>query len=186
MKKQLIHFLMLMLLSLGVISCKKDYGDNSLSPLEDSVADIPVTVANQEFFERYAIVTAPYNNGAGTFKIVLEIPANKGKIKEISRITVGTSGLAYLGIDASAYNYNATTKTLTPIAGNGSNQITFTSDLATYTAFTKRVGNTVTGLVPATVATDPTNPNQLQFYFVLTLEDGQQLVSPAVRVRVVS
>lgn len=195
MKKQLAHFFVLGLLSLGVFSCKKVYDDNSLGPLQDKVADIPITVPNQEFFERFPIVTASVSNRPaggtiGPFTIVLEIPAGKGKIREISSITTGTSGLANLqSSDASlAFNYDVAAMRLVPIPGTGSNRITFTSSLDKYTAYRTRVGAGAAGQ-PATVAPSAAfnalNPNQLPFYFLLTLEDGRQLVSTAVRVRVV-
>ncbi|WP_310394493.1 hypothetical protein [Hymenobacter sp.] len=194
MKKQLARFLILSLLALGAFSCKKEYDDNSLSPLQDSVADVPVTVPNQEFFERFPIVTASVKNtpGAGVvgpFTIVLEIPAGKGIIREITKITTGTAGLANLqGADALSFNYDAAGTRLVPIAGNGTNQITFASSLDRYTAYRARVGPGAAGQ-PAVVAPNasftPQNPNQLPYYFLLTLEDGRQLVSTAVRVRVV-
>lgn len=195
MKKQLAHFLALGLLTLGMLSCKKQYDDNSLSPLQDSVTDIPITVPNQEFFERFPIVTASVSNKptattTGPFTIILQIPADKGKIKEITRVTTGTAGLANLqGSETLAFNYDATTKKVVPIPGNGSNQITFSSSLDRYTAYRSRVGAGAAGL-EAVVAPNssftPQNPNQLPFYFLLALEDGRQLVSAAVRVRVVN
>ena len=193
MKKQFARFLALSLLSLGAFSCKKAYDDKSLSPLQDSVTDIPITVPNQEFFERFPIVTASVGkvagNTVGPFTIVLEIPADKGKIKEITRITTGTAGLNNLqGADDRAFNYDPATKLVAPVAGNGSNQITFSSSLDRYTAYRTRVGAGAAGQ-PAVVAPNatftPQNPNQLPYYFLLTLEDGRQLVSTAVRVRVV-
>ena len=191
MKKQLIQLMVLAVLSLGAFSCKKAYDDNSLSPLQDSVTDIPVTVPNQEFFERFPIVTAsltntPTANTVGPFTIVLQIPADKGKIKEITRIATGNSGLANLqpGFENLTFNYDATNKTTVPISGNGTNQITFTSSLDKYTAYRARVGPGAAGQAASTTGFTLQNPNQLPFYFLLTLEDGRQLVSTAVRVRV--
>ena len=195
MKKQFTHILVLSLLTLGAFSCKKEFDDNSLSPLQDSVATIPITVPNQEFFERFPIVTASVSNRPasgviGPFTIILEIPADKGKIKEINKVTTGTSGLTNLiGADALAFNYDPTAKLIVPIPGNGTNQITFSSSLDKYTAYRTRVGAATAGLA-ADVAPNssftPQNPNQLPYYFLITLEDGQQLVSTAVRVRVVN
>jgi hypothetical protein len=194
MKKQLAQFILLGLLSVGVFSCKKDYGDTSLSPLQDSVAEIPITVPNQEFFERFPIVTASVSKkdaagNTGPFTIILQIPSDKGKIKEISRITTGTAGLANLtGAESLSYNYDVTGKILVPIPGNGTNQITFTSSLSQYTTYRTRVGAAAAGqpaVVAPTAAFNAQNPNQLPFYFLITLEDGRQLVSTAVRVRVV-
>ena len=191
MKKHLFRFLVLALLPLGIFSCKKDY--DGLGPLQDSVTDVPITVPNQEFFERFPIVTASVSKrdaagATGPFTIVLQIPADKGKIKEITKITTGTSGLNNLQSDTLALNYSRTAKNVVPIPGNGTNQITFTSTLTQYTAYRSRVGSGNAGQ-PATVAPNssftPQNPNQLPYYFLVTLEDGRQLVSTAVRVRVV-
>ena len=193
MKKSFARFSVLCLLALGMFSCKKDY--DGLGPLQDSLADIPITVPNQEFFERFPIVTASVSNKPtattiGPFTIILEIPADKGKIKEISRITTGTAGLANLqgSNETLNFNYDAGTMRTVPIAGNGSNRVTFTSSLDKYTAYRTRVGAGTAGQ-PAVVSPNssftPQNPNQLPFYFLLTLEDGRQLVSTAVRVRVV-
>lgn len=191
MKKQFIQLMVLAVLSLGAFSCKKAYDDNSLSPLKDSVTDIPVTVPNQEFFERFPIVTASLSNKptattVGPFTIILQIPADKGKIKEITRIATGTSGLANLqpGTESLAFNYDAISKTTVPISGSGTNQITFTSSLDKYTAYRTRVGAGAAGQAASTAGFTLQNPNQLPFYFLLTLEDGRQLVSTAIRVRV--
>ena len=194
MKKQFAQLFVLGLLALGGFSCKKQYDDKSLSPLQDSLAGTPVTVPNQEFFERFPIVTASVSNTTGgvvgPFTIVLQIPADKGKIKEITRITTGTAGLANMqSLDSLAFNYSRATKRTVPIAGNGSNQITFASSLSQYTAYRTRVGAANAGqpgVVAPSASFTPENPNQLPFYFLLTLEDGRQIVGTAVRVRVVN
>ena len=160
MKKHLAHFLVLGLLSVGMFSCEKEYDDNSLSPLQDSVTDIPITVPNQEFFERFPIVTASVSKkdaagNTGPFTIVLQIPADKGKIKEITRVTTGTSGLANLtGAESLSLNYDATAGRLVPIAGNGSNQITFNSSLSQYTAYRTRVTPAAAGLAAVVAPTE--------------------------------
>ena len=195
MKKYFVRWAVLALLPLGVFSCKKEY--DGLGPLQDSVTDIPVTVPNQEFFERFPIVTASVSRadpnpggGSGPFTIVLQIPADKGKIKEITKIATGVAGLNNLqSSDALlAFNYDAAAGRAVPIVGNGTNQITFTSNLTRYTAYRTRVGVAAAGLaavVSPNSSFTPQNPNQLPYYFQLTLEDGRQLVSTAVRVRVV-
>jgi len=192
MKKHFVRLAALALLPLGLFACKKEY--DGLGPLQDSVTDIPISVPNQEFFERFPIVTASVakNDAAGAsgpFTIVLQIPADKGKIKEITKVTTGIAGLNNLnGGNSLALNYDAAAMVLKPIPGNGSNQITFASTLTQYTAYRTRVGAAAAGQ-PATVAPNSSftaqNPNQLPYYFLLTLEDGRQLVSTAVRVRVI-
>ena len=174
-------------LALASSSCKKTYDDNSLAPLAQAYAPIPVTVTNADFFERYYIVVAktPTATEQGKFSITFLIPADKGKIKGITRVAVGGSGLNIVQTGASTllYNYDGAAG-FTPIPGNGSNTITFSSTLTDYKTFQTRVG---TGVAPtsATVSANLQSPNQIDFYFLLTLEDGTTLIPPRVQVRVV-
>jgi hypothetical protein len=198
MKNIHIQLVALLLLAASFAGCKRDYGVQ-LAPLQDSVANIPITVTNYEYFERFPVVSAKVDtttqgpfNSLGRFSITLSIPADKGKIKEITKIATGNSGVAYLQ-NSSAPNYLSA-----PIAGNGSNTITFSSDLTSvrnystqlaaspvkgsayiFTGQTKRLSQTLTP--------NPNlqTPNQLRFFFLITLEDGTQLISTEVDVRLV-
>jgi len=199
MKKTAIHYLVLLLLAVGFSACKKDYG-NHLGPLQDSVAAIPVTVTNQVYFERFPVVTTTVSGtgatSSGTFTINFSIPADKGKIKEITKVATGNSGVEYLQ-DARYPNYLTTV-----VAGNGTNTITFTSDLAvrsyasrlsatfptlpasaTKTAAFAFTGTSTGGSGTLTPNTNPQTPNQLRFFFLITLEDGTQLITTEVDVR---
>ncbi|GAC1591496.1 MAG: hypothetical protein NVS3B25_11020 [Hymenobacter sp.] len=191
MKKQLFTLCFLAVLAVASSSCKKVYDDNSLAPLAQAYAPIPVTVTNADFFERYYIVVAkaPTATEPGNFTINFSIPADKGKIKEITRVATGGSGLNNVQTGAATllYNYNGLTGSaagFTPIPGNGSNTITFSSSLTAYKAYQTRVG---TGVAPtsATVSTNAQSPNQIDFYFLITLEDGTTIVPPRVQVRVI-
>jgi len=195
MKNIAFKLFALLLLAGSFAACKKDYG-NHLAPLQDSLAAIPVTVTNQEYFERFPVVTTKVDStkgptvSTGTFSIVLSIPADKGTIKEITKVAMGNSGVAYLQ-DPNAPNYSAV------IAGNGSNSITFNSDLTTVRDYTKRLANspvkgtayTFTGQTKRLSQTltpnpNPQTPNQLRFFFLLTLSDNTtQLISTEVDVR---
>ena len=183
MKKQLIKFLALVLLAGSVASCKKPYDNNNLDPLAPSLAEIPVTVSNFNVFERFPVffATAP----AGSFTITFSIPADKGKIKEITKVTTGNNGLRDLqtGLPTVLYNYNATTASTVAVPGNGSSTITFTSDLDTYTQDRTRVGAGVATVNPV-VSTNPQAPTQVEYYFLLTLENGSTVIPARVRVRV--
>ena len=204
MKNNTLKFFALILLTVSFLGCKKDYG-NHLAPLQDSLAPIPVTVTNQEYFERFPVVTTKVDttNGltksTGKFSVVLSIPADRGKIKEITKVATGNGGVEYLQ-NALYPNYLDV-----PLAGNGTNTITFDSDLnavrnyvtklsATFArtdlpagfnktpafAFTESVARRRGTLTPNT---NPQTPNQLRFFFLLTLEDGTQLISTEVDVR---
>ncbi|QKG58504.1 hypothetical protein GKZ68_18830 [Hymenobacter sp. BRD128] len=197
MKNIVLKFFALLLLAVSFAACKKDYG-NKLGPLQDSLAAIPITVTNQVYFERFPVVTAKVDttqgptNSTGTFSIALSIPADKGKIKEITKIAMGNSGVSYLQ-NSSAPNYPGA-----PIAGNGSNTITFSSDLPTVRAYSRQLAASAvkgtayvftgqTKRLSQTLTPNPTpqTPNQLRFFFLVTLEDGTQLISTEVDVRLI-
>lgn len=198
MKNIRIYLAALLLLAVGFAGCKRDYGVQ-LAPLQDSVANIPITVTNQVYFERFPVVTVKVDtttqgpfNSLGTFSIALSIPADKGKIKEITKVAMGNSGVSYLQ-NTKAPNYPTA-----PIAGNGSNTITFNSDLPTVRAYTKQLAaSSVAGQayiftgqtkrLNQTLTPNPTpqTPNQLRYFFLVTLEDGTQLISTEVDVRLI-
>ncbi|AMJ66781.1 hypothetical protein [Hymenobacter sp. PAMC 26628] len=204
MKKIAINILALALLAAGFSACKKDYG-NQLGPLQDSVAAIPVTVTNQEFFERFPVVTTKVDtasgslNSTGTFSIAFSIPADKGKIKEITKVATGNGGVEYLQ-DARYPNYLTTA-----VAGSGTNTITFTSSLTAVRDYrtrliaafatlpasaTKAAAFTFSGIPTGRLGSltpnkNPQAPNQLRFFFLITLEDGQTLIPTEVDVRLV-
>ena len=198
MKKQFIHLVMLGALLLSLGACKKDYGPDSIGPLQDSLAAIPVTVTNQDYFERVPIIVvtgAPNSvlvtpTGTNPFTITFEIPADKGTIKEITKVQTGATGLGLLSTGTAAQAYNTA-----PIAGNGTNSITFSSSLAEYRAYRTRFGATAGNggyVQPDITATNkvsiynPQNPNQLRYFFLLTLADGTQIIPMEVRVRILN
>jgi hypothetical protein len=200
MKKTAIQFILLLVLAAGFAGCKKDYG-NQLGPLQDSPAAIPVTVTNQVYFERFPVVTTTVtgtgSTSNGTFTINLSIPADKGKIKEITKVATGNGGVEYL--QSNLYpNYLPAA-----VAGNGTNTISFTSDLAAVRSYASRLnttfptlqasatrapafaftGTSMGGAGTLTPNTNPQTPNQLRFFFLLTLEDGTQIITTEVDVR---
>ncbi len=204
MKKIASNILALALLAAGFSACKKDYG-NQIGPLQDSIASVPVTVTNQEFFERFPVVTTKVDtasgslNSTGTFSIAFSIPADKGKIKEITKVATGNGGVEYLQ-DARYPNYLTTA-----VAGSGTNTITFTSSLTAVRDYRTRL-NAAFATLPASATKaaaftfsgtptgrpgsltpnkDPQAPNQLRFFFLITLEDGQKLIPTEVDVRLV-
>lgn len=190
MKKQFFALCCLAVLALASISCKKKYDDNSLAPLAQAYASIPVTVTNADFFERFYVIVAkqPNLNDNGDFTINFSIPADKGKIREITKVATGGSGSVQVQTGAAnlLYNYNGTGSgtgyIVTP--GNGTNTIAYTSNLAAYNVYQKRVGTTLAP-IPATVSTNAQAPNQINFFFLITLEDGTTIIPPLVRVRII-
>lgn len=203
MKNHFFKVAMLALLAVSSFACKKKYDDLSLDPLGDRLAAIPVTVTNWDYFERFPVVNSSIAAG-GTIRIDFQIPADKGTIKEITKVTTGptaaSSALANLNSITSmagtttALALNATgtgaSRTVNPIAGNGTNTITYSSTLANYLTFRQANGATVG---PATTTTTPVSlpapstsqtPTEIQYYFLITLTDGTTIVPQPVRVRV--
>ncbi|NVO85084.1 hypothetical protein [Hymenobacter terrestris] len=191
MKKYLVKLCALAVLSTGLLACEKDFGPNDLGPLEDSIANTPVTVTNAEFFERYPGVTTSIAAG-GNINIQLAVPAGN-VIKQITKVATSTATSINLGnlnstTAASAYN-------TAPIPGNGTNTITFTTNLQRdYLPYRIRVGTSagpagpaagtpprLTAPVPSTTAV----PTDIGFYFRIELEDGTILIPRPVRVRVI-
>ncbi|MDB5202023.1 MAG: hypothetical protein JWQ27_1432 [Ferruginibacter sp.] len=135
-------------------------------PLQDTRPDVPVTVANATDFRPGPAVRTSKAAG-GAISITLEIPANSGRtIKEITKVVASTS---YAAVQNSTAAYNAA-----PIAGNG-RTVTFNTTLAEF--FVKN---------PTITPNPPTSNANLPraFYFLVTLDNGQQLIPYAVNVLV--
>jgi hypothetical protein len=207
MKNNLLAILALLMLSQGLFSCKKTFDDNTIGPVQDKLASIPVTVTNATFFERYPIVTTSVAAG-GKFDITFEIPADKGTIKDISKVTTGTSiGLPNVQTLAASNAVNTAGGAgvaIVPVPGNNTNRITYSSSLAEYTTYRIRLGanagpagpqvgpptapggpatGPVTAPVPA-AATSQT-PTEITYYFMITLTDNTTIIPLPVRVRVI-
>lgn len=153
-----------MIITIVMGSCKKE----NIS-LENKFPDVPVTVTNQ-----IGIFTAPAVStsfsGGGNIRIVLAIPASSGRtFKEVTRIAAGT---AYGSVQVTTGLYNTA-----PVAASGTT-FTFTTTLAEYYA--------KTGLTPITAAAAGTAASFLarNFYFMITLDNGQVIVPTYVRVYV--
>jgi len=149
-------------------SCKKDNPS-----LDNKLPDIPVTVDN-----KFGIFTGPAVStsvaAGGAVKIILSIPASSGRtIKEITRVAAGTS-VGSVQVTTGLYN-------TAPIAGNGTT-VTFNTTLTEYGA---KVGPVIapTPAVPATPGT-ATSFLPRNFYFMITLDNGQVIIPTLVRVYV--
>ncbi|HYK57034.1 MAG TPA: hypothetical protein VEV15_11240 [Flavisolibacter sp.] len=148
-------------------SCKKE----GYSLLSQAYADVPVTVSNRVAFYNGVPYVETSKSGTGAISIVLEIPAGSGRtIKEITRVGTSTGIPDYKVVHTSAGNYNTE-----PIRGSGTS-VTFTTSLTEYTA--------KTGLAAPATAGTASSFLARYFYFMLTLDNGQQLIAVPVRVYV--
>lgn len=154
-----------MLFLASIISCKKD----GFGGLTNSTAEIPVTVSNLYGIFTYPTVSTSLSGG-GAISITLNIPAASGRtIKEITRIAAGTTPANYKVVEVSTGLYNTA-----PVPGSGTS-VTFTTSLAEYT--------TKTGIA-VTVAGTSTSFLGRYFFFRITLDNGQVVLSEPVRVYV--
>lgn len=163
MKINLRNLSTLLLLAVAMVSCKKD-GFNGLS---DVRPDVPVIVSNAVDFRPDPAVATSVSAG-GAIQIILEIPEGTGRtIKEVTRIALSNS---YTRIQGTTNLFNTA-----PIAVNNRKWI-FNTSLAEYTA----KGGGAIPAVSTTAATELTN----RFYFLLTLDDGTQVIPTPVRILV--
>ena len=161
---QFIKNIAIVFLVILFASCKKE----GFVPLTDPKADIPVNVSNATEYRPGPTVVVSRANP--TFNIVLEIPASSGRtIKEITKVAATSGSSAPLFGTTGLYN-------TAPIPGNGT-KATFSTSLSEYTSKTGQA-------VPAN--NPPVNGVELtrQFYFLITLDDGSQIVTQQVRVLV--
>ena len=171
MKTYFIKSLLLALLTSSSFSCKDDYIYSDL--VRDNRPAVPVTFVEATTYGFNPFITTSIAAG-GPIRFTLSIPASSGRtIKEITRIVGGATGInvATLNAATAASSYNAA-----PIAGTGTTAV-FTTTLADFK--TKY----------PTVATAPValpNYTEIQFLFLVTLDDGTQIVPEPVRVRVVA
>jgi hypothetical protein len=165
MNKTVIAICLLALVSFS--SCKKD----EFNFLTQSHPSVPVTVSNLYTMNSGVPAVQTSLSGGGAVSIILEIPASSGRtIKEITRIgtsTTATSGYGTVQTTTGLYN-------TAPIAGAGTS-VTFTTSLTEYTA--------KTGLA-VTASGTATSFLARYFYFLITLDNGEQIIPVPVRVYV--
>ncbi len=161
MKRSMIYFLIVASLA----SCKK----SGFVPLSDPRATVEVNVSNATDYRPGPTVTA--SRAANNFSITLEVPAESGRtIKEITKAAATSGSSTPLFGNTGLY-------VSTPIPGSG-NKVTLNTSLTEYTA---KTGSAVPDNNPPMNAIELTR----QFYFLVTLDNGQTIISQQVRVLVV-
>ncbi len=149
----------------ALAACEKD----GFLPLSDVRPAVALNVSNATEYRPGPTVVV--SRASPSFSIILEIPASSGRtIKEITRVIATTGSSQPLYGTTGLYN-------TAPIAGSGT-KATFSTSLTEYTTKTATA-------VPAN--NPPLNNIELtrQFYFLVTLDNNEQLVSQQVRVLVV-
>ncbi|HYC29086.1 MAG TPA: hypothetical protein VEB42_09720 [Chitinophagaceae bacterium] len=166
-KKRLSFFVAAAFLVLT--SCKKeDFG-----ALSDNRPDVPVTIAN--VYEYRPAPTVKASKAENKIAITLQIPAESGRtIKEITKIAASTTA-NFTAIYSGTVVGTSTSQlwSNTPIVVNATTY-TFTT---TFDEYKTKTATTTTPASNALLGRD--------FYFLLTLDNGQALIPQNVRVWVV-
>ena len=171
MKNTRIKLLLLALLAGGSFSCKDDLIYSDL--VQDRRPAVPVTFPGAATFGFNPFIVSSLAAG-GKIEFTLSIPASSGRtIKEITKVVGGATSInvGTLNTATATTAFNAA-----PIPGSGT-MATFTTTIADV----KKKYPSVS-IVPVALP----NFTEIQFLFLVTLDDGTQLVPTPVRVRVVS
>lgn len=172
MKNRLLTLAVLALVVGSSFSCKDDLVYSDL--VRDNRPAIPVTFPGATTYGFNPFIVSSLAAG-GNIEFTLSIPASSGRtIKEITKVVGGATGINVATLNAATATtaYNPA-----PIAGTGTTAV-FTTTL---TAFKARYPT-----VPTTPATAANTFTEIQFLFLITLDDGTQIVPEPVRVRVVA
>ncbi len=171
MKKIIINLLLLTLVAGGSFSCKDDLVYSDL--VRDNRPAIPVTFPGATTYGFNPFIVSSLAGG-GPIQFTLSIPSSSGRtIKEITKIVGGATGItvATLNSATTATAYNAA-----PIAGSGTT-VVFNTTIADFKKKYPTVSTTPIALP---------NYTEIQFLFLVTLDDGTQIVPEPVRVRIVA
>jgi hypothetical protein len=169
--KKLIQYNFWFLILLFAVSCKKTEGFNSLS---DNKPDVPVTVANA--YDYLPSPTIKASKAENKITITLQIPEASGrKIKEVTKIAASSTA-NYTAIYSGTAVGTGTSQlwSNTPIPVNGTSY-TFNTTFDEYK--TKTAGSATAPASNAFLNRD--------FYFLLTLDNGQTVIPMYTRVWVV-
>ncbi|MBS1509743.1 MAG: hypothetical protein JST86_02785 [Bacteroidetes bacterium] len=149
-------------------SCTKERG-----PLTSVKPAVSVTVSNAIAWRPDPTVSTPLPTSSAlvsTITITLAIDGSTGRtIKEITKVAASTSYTQIQSTGTTGFYTSA------PIAGSGTS-VTFTTTTAAYL--------TLYPLTPASATLTANTELPRRFYFLLTLDDGSQIVTEPVRVLV--
>lgn len=163
--------LLLALLVVVNFACKEDYNFSEL--VRDNRPTVPVTFPGTTTYGFNPFIVSSLAAGA-PIQFTLSIPSTSGRtIKEITKVVGGATGITVATLNAAT---STTAFNTAPIAGNGTTAV-FTTTLAAFKTKYPSV-NTTPAALP--------NYTEIQFLFLVTLDDGTQVIPEPVRVRIVN
>ena len=168
MKK--LSYIASLLVLFSMASCTKD---DIVSIRDAEATDNAVTVTNYKYFERIPIVETSIAAG-GKIDIALTLPSSSTRsFKEITRVAASTTNAS---INASAVQ-KTTGLYQTAIAATGKS-FTYSTTIADYLAFKKIT------VLPSTTTGGIVTYSDMQFFFLITLDDNTTVIPYEIRVRV--
>ena len=169
MKQVLIKGLLLATLSIASFSCKDDLVYSEL--VRDNRPAVPVTFPGATTWGGNPYIETSVAAG-GAIKFTLSIPAESGRtIKEITTVAGGGTGVNPASLTTASAKYNTAV-----IAGTGTTAV-FQTTLAD---FAKKYPT-----VSIVASSNPVSPREIAFIFLVTLDNGDQIVTQQVRARVI-
>lgn len=167
MKLTIIKGFLLATLAVANFACKDDLVYSDL--VRDNRPAVPVTFANAQTFGGNPWIDV--SAAGGTIRFDLSIPASSGRtIKEITSVVGGGTG-----INAGTLNTASARINTAPIPATGTTA-TFTYTLAD---FTKKFP-----AVSVAPSTNPLSPREIAFIFLITLDNGDQIITQQARARI--
>lgn len=168
MKQIIIKGLLLGMLGVTGVACKDDLVYSEL--VRDNRPAVPVTFPGATTWGGNPFIESSVAAG-GNIKFTLSIPAESGRtLKEITTVAGGATGINPATLNSASAKFNTA-----PIAATGTTAV-FQTTLADFAKKYPTVS-----IVPAT---DPLTPREIAFIFLVTLDNGDQIVTQQVRVRV--
>lgn len=160
------NLMIALMLIMGMGSCKKDYDYLSL---RDAIPADAIIVSNAAYYERFPFVTT--QAVGGKIEIIFKLDdASPNNIKEITRVNASSINAA---INATSVQTTTGLYNTAVISGSGKT-VTFTTTVDEYL---KKKGLTALRASTAGVPVD------LQFFFLITLDNGQTIIPIETRVR---
>jgi hypothetical protein len=168
--KKLINLGWLCLLLLTGAACKKD---DAIGLRDAQAIDNAITVTNSKYFERIPIVETTISSG-GKITITMILPDGSPRtFKEITRVAASTTN--------SSINVSAVQRTTglyqTAIAATGKSY-SYNTTIADYLAFRKLAA------MPSTTTNGIKTYSDMQFFFLITLDDNSTVIPYEIRARV--
>ncbi|UFH54922.1 hypothetical protein [Spirosoma sp. KNUC1025] len=165
-----LSYIVGLLVLFSTISCKKD---DIVSIRDAQATNNAITVTNYKYFERIPIVETSISAG-GKVDITMALPADSPRsFKEITRVAASTINAS---INASSVQ-RTTGLYQTAIAASGKS-ITYSTTLADYMAFKKLTA------MPSTTTGGIVTYTDMQFFFLITLDDNSTVIPYEIRARI--